>query len=190
MRNLKKVLLSLGAVAAVAALATGGTFAVFTDQESIGSNTINSGSVEIDLNNGSTAPVVTVSNMAIGDSKDGQLIVKNDGANKASFVLTGDWIDTAEVDDLDDYVHITINDGTTDVVDDVALSAFNSGAGVPVGSLVPGASKTYTIDVSLPTRGTDALDNELQNLEGSEAFTVDATQRAGVDHNTDSNPED
>ncbi len=35
MRNLKKILLSLGAVAAIAALATGGTFAVFTDSESI-----------------------------------------------------------------------------------------------------------------------------------------------------------
>src|SRR5687767_285625 len=85
MRNPKKILLSLGAAAAVAALATGGTFAVFTDQEAIGGNNIDSGSVEIDLNDGSTDAVVTVTDMAIGDSKDGTLKVENDGDNKANF---------------------------------------------------------------------------------------------------------
>jgi predicted ribosomally synthesized peptide with SipW-like signal peptide len=195
MRNLKKILLSLGAAAAIAALATGGPFAVFTDQESIAGNDIDSGSVEIDLNDvndGATTPVVDVSNMAIGDSMDGTLKVENAGDNKASFVLTGSWTDSGEADDLDDYVKITITQvgETTPAVNNVALSTFNGGAGVNVGSLVPGASKTYTIDVSLPTRGSNTLDNALQNLEGSETFTVDATQRAGVDHDIDSNPED
>lgn len=194
MRNLKKVLLSLGAAAAIAALATGGTFAVFTDQEAIGGNDIDSGSVEIQLNDSDATtptPVVTVADMAIGDSKDGTLKVENDGANKASFVLTGGWTGSTV---LDDYVKVTITEvgQTTPVVDNVALSTFNGGAGVNVGSLTPtgaGESKSYTIDVSLPSRGSASLDNELQNLAGSQTFTVDATQRDGVDRNTVASPE-
>ena len=186
MRDLKKILLSLGAVAAVAALATGGTFAVFTDSDSIASNNFDSGSVEIELNDGATGAVISVSDLVIDDSKTGTLKVENVGDNKAIFTLTGDATGDA---DLEDAVHITINDGTTDVVDDVSLSSFNDGAGVDVGALSPGASKTYTIDVSLPTTGTDEGDNELQNLSGSETFDVDAVQRAGIDRDTDSTPE-
>src|SRR5688500_14891754 len=150
MRDLKKILLSLGAVAAVAALATGGTFAVFTDSDSIASNNFDSGSVEIELNDGATGAVISVSDLVIGDSKTGTLKVENVGDNKATFTLTGDATGSSA---LEDAVHITINDGTTDVVDDVSLSSFNDGAGVDVGALAPAASKTYTIDVSLPTTG-------------------------------------
>src|SRR5688500_6277667 len=135
MRDLKKILLSLGAVAAVAALATGGTFAVFTDSESIASNDFDSGSVEIELNDGATGAVFSLSNLVIGDSKTGTLKVENVGDNKATFTLSGDATGSQA---LEDAVHITINDGTTDVVDDVALSSFNDGAGVNVGALAPG----------------------------------------------------
>ena len=187
MRDLKKILLSLGAVAAIAALATGGTFAVFTDQESIAGNDIDSGSVEIDLNDGSTDAVVTVTDMAIGDSKDGSLKVENDGDNKANFDLTGSWTGAAA---LESAIHITISDGTTTVVPDTTLAAFNSGAGYDVGDLSPTDLETYTIDVSLPTTGDPEDDNDLQNLAGSQTFTVDAVQRPGVDHNDVANPED
>jgi predicted ribosomally synthesized peptide with SipW-like signal peptide len=188
MRDLKKIFLSLGAVAAIAALATGGTFAVFTDSESIASNDFDSGSVEVELNDSATpGPVITVSDLVIGDSKTGTLKVENVGDNKATFTLTGD---ASGSQPLEDAVHITINDGTTDVVDDVSLTSFNDGAGVNVGALSPGGSKTYTIDVSLPTTGSDAGDNLLQNLSGSETFNVDAVQRAGIDRDTDSTPED
>jgi predicted ribosomally synthesized peptide with SipW-like signal peptide len=186
MRDFKKILLSLGAVAGIAAVATGGTFAVFTDTESIANNDFDSGSVEIELNDGATGAVISVSDLVIGDSKTGTLKVENVGDNKATFTLSGDATGS---DDLEDAVHITINDGTTDVVDDVALSTFNDGAGLNVGALSPGASKTFTIDVSLPTTGTDAGDNLLQNLEGEETFDVDAVQRAGIDRDTDSTPE-
>jgi predicted ribosomally synthesized peptide with SipW-like signal peptide len=188
MRNLKKVLLSLGAAAAIAALATGGTFAVFTDSESIGNNDFDSGSVEIELNDSATpGPVITVADMVIGDSKTGTLKVENVGDNKATFTLTGDATGSQA---LEDAVHITINDGTSNVVDDATLTSFNDGAGVSVGALSPAASKTYTIDISLPTTGSDAGDNLLQNLAGEETFNVDAVQRAGIDRDSDATPED
>ena len=186
MRNLKKVLLSLGAVAAVAALATGGTFAVFTDQESIAGNDIDSGSVEIDLNDGSTDEVVSVTDMAIGDSKDGSLKVENDGANKANFDVTGDWTGDEA---LEGALRITVTQGATPVVTNVPLNTFNDGTGFDVGDLTPtgpGESKTYTIDISLPT---GANDNALQNLAGSITFTADAVQRPGVDRNDPGDPE-
>src|SRR5687768_1515196 len=76
--NLKKILLSFGAAAAVAALATGGTFAVFTDSQAIGGNAIDSGTVSVQLNDSDTASqFLSVSNMVIGDSKTGTLEVAN-----------------------------------------------------------------------------------------------------------------
>lgn len=187
MRDLKKILLSLGAVAAVAALATGGTFAVFTDSDSIASNDFDSGSVAVELNDDVGDAVISVSNLVIGDSKSGTLKVENVGDNKAIFTLSGDATGS---EDLADAVHITINDGTNDVVDDVSLSEFNDDDGVEVGALAPGASKTFTIDISLPTTGTEEGDNALQNLEGSEeTFIVDAVQRDGIDRDTDTTPE-
>ena len=182
MRDLKKILLSLGAVAAIAALATGGTFAVFTDQESISGNDIDSGSVEIELNDSATpGPVITVSDLVIDDSKTGELKVENIGDNRASFELTGSWTGDGA---LEDALHIVINDGTTDVVDK-KLDGFNADdPGVDVGSLAPGESATYYIEVSLPTSGTDAGDNLLQDLAGSETFTVDAVQRDGVNRDS------
>ena len=188
MRDLKKILLSLGAVAAVAALATGGTFAVFTDSESIANNDFDSGSVKIELNDSATpGPVITVSDLVIGDSKTGTLKVENVGDNKATFTLTGDATGSQA---LEDAVHVTINDGTSNVVNDVSLTSFNDGSGLNVGALSPGASKTFTIDISLPTTGTNAGDNLLQDLAGEETFNVDAVQRTGIDRDTDATPED
>ena len=187
MMNLKKILLSLGAAAAVAALATGGTFAVFTDSDAIGENNIDSGTVSIALDGDD--PVIDVSDMVIGDSKSGTLTVTNDGANKATYTLTGD---SAGDEALESAAHITINDGTSNVVNDASLATFNDGAGVQV-VLSPGGTASYTVDVSLPTTesaGSEADDDDLQGLSLVETFNVDAVQRAGVDRDTDSTPED
>ncbi len=188
MRNLKKLLISLGAAAAIAALATVGTFAGFTDSESISGNNFDSGSVEVDLNDGSTNAVVTVSNMVIGDTKSGSLKVENDGDNKASFTLKGSATGDSA---LLSAAKIRILDGTTEVLAPTSLSTFNSGSGYSVGALPPTGSdsKMYTIELSLPSQGSDSADNALQSLSASETFTVDAAQRAGANRDTNTTPE-
>ena len=182
MRNLKKVLLSLGAAAAVAALATGGTFAGFTDSQSIGGNSIDSGSVSVQLNDSNTAgQFLSVSNMVIGDTKTGTLKVANDGDNRASYTLTG----TATGDSaLIGAAEFRILDGSTQVMGPTTISSFNGGSGFSVGSLAPGASKTYTIEVKLPAQANDAADNALQNKSLTETFTVDAVQRNGANRDS------
>jgi predicted ribosomally synthesized peptide with SipW-like signal peptide len=180
--NLKKILLSFGAAAAVAALATGGTFAVFTDSQSIAGNSIDSGSVSVQLNDSDTATqFLSVSNMVIDDTKTGTLKVENDGDNKASYVLTGSATGDSA---LIGAAELTIKEGSTTVLGPTPFSTFNGGAGYTVGDLTPGQDKTYTFEVSLPTQGSNTADNALQDLSFTETFDADATQRPGTNRDS------
>ena len=187
MRNLKKVLLSLGAAAAVAALATGGTFAGFTAQDTVTGNDFDSGTVVVDLSNGSTGPVFSVADMVIGDTKSGTIKVSNDGANKASYVLKGSATGSEA---LAQAVQIVIKDPSDAVVYSGSLDGFNdTAAGFNLDALAPSTSRTYSVEVSLPAQANETADNALQNLAGSETFSVKATQRDGIDRDTDTTPE-
>lgn len=63
---MKKILLSLGIIAAVAAVIVGGTMAVFSDQKKIEGNTVSTGTLELTLNKSAGKPF-SVSGMAPGD---------------------------------------------------------------------------------------------------------------------------
>ena len=62
---LKKLLLTLLVVSVLASLAVLGSFAVFTDSETVDSNTFSTGSV--DISTSPTTALVTFSDMAPGD---------------------------------------------------------------------------------------------------------------------------
>ena len=194
MRNLKKVLLSLGAAAAVAALATGGTFAVFTGTDSLGGNNIDSGSVVVDIDGvagDGTGPVLGVSDLVIGDTETGTLVVSNTGDNKASYDLTGSAVDGSveePIGQLAENLHITIQHGSDPAIFDGTLAAFNQHAGVDVAALSPGISRSYNVTVTLDGLAASD-DNVLQNKSLVETFSVLAAQRDGVNRDTNATPE-
>ena len=79
---LRKMLASLGVVAPVAALAATGTFALFTDQEALGSNLFATGKIDLAL--GTTSAVVTASGMMPGDVVGPTALTVSNGAGSSA----------------------------------------------------------------------------------------------------------
>src|SRR5687767_13487637 len=101
MRDLKKIFLTAGAVAAVGATASIGTFAGFTDTETIGGNNFSSGTVKVDLAGegpGGTS-VLSLSDMVVDDFTAANLTVNNTGTARSSYKISvipsGDLVGTA-----------------------------------------------------------------------------------------------
>lgn len=184
MRDLKKIFLTAGAVAAVGATAGLGTFAGFTDSQTISDNDFTSGSVSVQLNGSDTAgDFINLYDMVPGDSVKGTLTIANDGTNRATYSLSGALSDTDAA--LADRLTITL-DGDTDGGDSSvrSLSSFDADSGLAAISLPPGASEDYEVTVHFP-EGTDAQDKALESLAAKLAFTVDAVQRAGEERGND-----
>lgn len=64
---MKKILISLSIIGAVAAIAVGGTIAYFSDTEISTGNTFTAGKLDLELNNYESAPI-NIANMAPGDA--------------------------------------------------------------------------------------------------------------------------
>jgi spore coat-associated protein N len=172
-RNLKKVMLSVAAVALVSIAALGGTFANFTaTPTSISNNAFASGALTM-ARSGSGA-IFSASAMKIGDVVDGSVTITNTGSLAGSYTLSGS------------------NSGNSALAGQLQLKVYkdadNSGSPVYSGSLAGfssaslgtfaanGDSHTFYFHISLPSAGSDTADNTLQGLSTSEAFTWSATQ--------------
>ena len=190
MRDLKKVFLTAGAVAAVGVTASLGTFAGFTDSQSIADNDFTSGSVSVQLNGSDTAgDFINLYDMVPGDSVAGTLTIANDGTNRATYSLSGALSDTDAA--LADRLQIgLVGDGTDDDggVSSRTLSAFETATDLEL-DLAPGESESYDVSVSFP-EGTDEADKLLESLEAHLTFTVDAVQRDGETRGNDESATD
>ena len=81
---MKKILIGLSVIAAVAAIVVGGTIAYFSDTETSAGNTISSGTVDINIDgNNPWEGTYQMENMEPGDSKDIAFNIKNVGTYPA-----------------------------------------------------------------------------------------------------------
>lgn len=193
MRDLKKVFLTAGAVAAVGVTASVGTFAGFTDSQAVAGNDFSSGTVDVQLNGSDSAgPFIQLANLVPGDSTSGSLKIENVGRNNATFELDAERVypagatdeEKAEIDQLAGRLLVTVKDGTDVVVSERSFAALNTSTGgasnftVDLTALGASDEKTYTIEVRMPS---DDDDDDYQGLDGlAEKFTVNAVQRAGT----------
>lgn len=193
-RRRRGVLVPLALVAlGTTGLAVVGSGAVFTDTQTIGSNTFTTGTVKL-----STAPTVsaavTLSNMAPGDSKVGSVPVTNTGslAQRYSVVSTADNTDGKG---LAAQLQMTVKSGVTTctaagfATDGTIIygpGVFGTTGGTKVfgdvaqgfqagdRTLIAGASENLCVLVALPL----ATGNAFQNATTTATFTFNAEQTA------------
>jgi predicted ribosomally synthesized peptide with SipW-like signal peptide len=194
MRDLKKIFLTAGAVAAVGVTASVGTFAGFTDQKSIANNSFSAGKVEVTLEGKATGgSVLQLSDMVFGDITSGDLKVTNTGRNRSGYVLDATAFgalidDAADANDLSNQLMITITDKTDGgtVVARKSVAGFVGDPAVSLGDVLNrGESRVYTVTAQLDTTGSETKDNLLATDNGSLTFDVKATQRDGKPRTND-----
>ena len=174
-----------------AALASAGTLAIFTDQQTIGANAFTAGSITLGVNPASA--LVTYSNMLPGDAVTSQLVVSNSGANQYRYAISSSATN-ADTKALKDQLVLTIKtvDATTPAspcneFDGTQLYTgdLDSTAGKLVGDAAQGAhsgdrtlnasgSETLCFRVSLPS----AAGNAYEGAASTATFTFDAEQVA------------
>ncbi|MFA4998513.1 MAG: TasA family protein [Candidatus Paceibacterota bacterium] len=107
---MKKILISLSIIGAVAAIAVGGTIAYFSDTETSTGNTFTAGTLVFNINDPVAAghQVFSVTNMKPGDVKTSYLVVTNDGTIDQKWKA---WLTETGAGTLDDELMIkwTIN---------------------------------------------------------------------------------
>ena len=185
----KRILLALFAIGLLTTLSTLAGLGVFTDTQSVGSNTFTTGTVDI-----STAPasaLVTYSNMAPGDSTTQSLAVTNAGTLALRYAIAGSATDP-DGKGLKDQLVLTVK--TIDVTtpgtpcDDFDGTQLYTGdldgtTGALVGSNAQGAqagdrplsassSETLCFRADLPL----STGNAFQNATTTATFTFDAEQ--------------
>ena len=159
---IRRILVSLIAISALAACVSLGGLSLFTASVDNDSNAFSSGSVDI-----STSPdsaFITMSNMAPGDSVTDQLTISNDGSLQMRYAMT-----TATTDDgippLDDTLTLVIRELGTD------CATFN-GTQLYTGTLASGF-------IGDPTPGDDTGDRPLNAL-ASEDLCFKVTLPSGA----------
>ena len=83
---LKRILLTIAAIGALTLLAAMAGLAVFTDQETIGANAFDTGT--IDLSTAPTTALVTFTGMAPGDTVTNSLVVSNIGSLEFRYAIS------------------------------------------------------------------------------------------------------
>ena len=108
---MKKILISLMAIALVVGLVGAGTIAYFSDTESSTGNTFTAGTLVLSVTGSETGSAgwVSPTNWAPGETEDGNVILANAGTIQAPMRLQID--------------SITVTPGTTDIAPDVIISA-------------------------------------------------------------------
>ena len=141
----KRILITIAAIGALTLLAAMAGLAVFTDQETIGANAFDTGTV--DLNTAPVTALVTFTGMAPGDSVTNSLVVSNDGSLEFRYAFSS-TATNADALGLKDALVLTIKtidvtlpatpcndfDGTTLYTGDL-----DSTAGLLVGNATQGA---------------------------------------------------
>ena len=167
-----KILLTLASVAAVSALAVGGTYANFTaSPTTISSNAFTSGTLT--MSRSGSGAIFASGNMKIGDEATGSVTITNTGSLAAAYTLgstvSGDAALAGSLNlkvyaDNDDAAGSKIYDGALDAVSSLALGNFAATSG----------SHTYYFHVTLPSTGTDAGDNALPGKSATAPFPWNA----------------
>jgi hypothetical protein len=190
-RNDTRLAASVLLVLALALAWTHDTLAVFTDQDTVGSNTFST--ITISLTTSPTSAVVSYSNMRPGDSVTNSMVVTNAGNDQLRYAISSSATNT-DGKDLKDQLVLTIKtvDVTTpgtpcDNFDGTQLYTgdLDSTAGKLVGDNTQGsqagdrtlnasANETLCFRASLPlTTG-----NTYQNATTTATFTFDSEQTA------------
>jgi len=173
MSSTKKKLLATLAALAILAIAGGfGTYATFTSNTIVvPSNAFVAGSLS--LTRSGSGAILSSALMKIGDDATGSITLTNTGTIDGDFTLAGSMTgDPLMGSSLQLAVYKDV-DLTGTVVYTGSLSDFASAS---LGTFAAGASHTYYFHATLPTRGTDTLDNALQGLTATETFTWSGVQ--------------
>lgn len=176
----------LGFLAAAAILSA---MALFTDTASVPGNTISTGTVNIGTS--PTSAVITLGNMAPGDTVDSQLEVRNDGTLQLRYAVTASSTN-GDGKNLRDALTMTIKlkqaPTCTETLDDPGRPTLYSGSLNPVGGKVigdpagggqagdrvldGGVQEDLCFRVALPI----GSGNSLQNAAVTATFTFQAEQ--------------
>jgi predicted ribosomally synthesized peptide with SipW-like signal peptide len=183
---------SVLALLALAAVMSVGTLAVFTDQESNGSNTFSTGTIDLTIS--PTSALVTYANMLPGDSVTNPLVVTNAAGSAALRYAISASATNPDAKALKDQLTLVIKtidvttpaspcdnfDGTQLYSGDLDATAGklvgDSAQGAQAGdrTLGVGASETLCFRVSLPS----TTGNSFKSATTTATFTFDAEQTA------------
>ena len=184
---MKKILLSLSAIAIVGVIAVSATTALFSDTETSTGNTISAGTLDlkVDDNDLSGSALITVANAVPGGSDFVTGNVSNAGSipgtlslavtqtsnddissNEPEAASTDTTLGAGEPGELCDAMQVQVEYGTTLVYPFGSLSGISS---LSLGTLSAGASETYKLSYQIP----DTIGNEIQS--DSCGFTITAT---------------
>ena len=188
--RMRTALATFVALLALAALASVGSLAVFTDQETNGSNTFSAAT--IDLSIAPTSTLVSFSGMLPGDSVTDDLVVTNAAGSAALRYAVSASATNADSKALKDQLSLVIKtidvttpaspcdnfDGTQLYSGDLDASAGklvgDSAQGAQAGdrTLAASATETLCLRVTLPS----ATGNGFKNATTTATFTFDAEQ--------------
>ena len=188
----KRVLVTMAVLGGFAALATGATLAVFTDQDTVGANSFTTASLSLDVS--PTTALVTFAGMVPGDTVTNPLVVTNPAGSGALRYSVSSTATNTDTKGLKDQLVLTVKtvDATTpgtpcDNFDGTQLYTgdLDSTAGKILGDSAQGAqagdrsmavntSETLCFRVNLPL----ATGNGYQSATTTATFTFDAEQTA------------
>ena len=172
---MKKILISLMAIALVVGLVGAGTMAYFSDTESSTGNTFAAGTVNLTLAGGNPLPF-QITGMAPGDTVTGTVTVTNSGTLELRYAMTTTPDDGSI---LDEQLTVVITaPGPTQLYSGVLSSAAigDPTQGPQTGDrvLAADASEVLTFVVTLPADS----DNTYQGLSCTVDFVFNAEQTA------------
>jgi len=166
---LKKVLATLVVVSLLASFAVFGSFAIFTDTQSVPNNTFSTGTLDISTN--PTTALVTFSGMAPADQVTNPITVTNSGSLQLRYAVTSTTTENVLAGQLD----LTIKTGVTTCTN----AGFDTDGTVIYG---PGdlGSTAGTNVIGDPTQGADTGDRTL-NASANEVlcFNVELPSSTG-----------
>jgi len=179
----KRILASLAVIFAVAAIATGATFGVFSSQAKKVNNTFSTGILQIRINGSSSVGGFTITNAVPGTCESGQFDVQNYGAPwfaGPSTLAAKQLVISAQKTVGDDVLWNALNvkiencAGPCETAHDGMLNALFEKdllmSWYAAGGLIPGNSETIKYNVCLPA----SAGNEVQGKTVTFDFVVDA----------------
>lgn len=195
MLQLKAILTAVLVIGVMAAVFAVVSQAIFTDSDSVGSNTFNTGTVS--LTTSPTSAIWTaVTAGAPGDRATGALTVSNAGTLELRYAVTGSNTNATLAAGMNlriglrgggscDFPYHNTDGTTTTLTDDTQLFAGALSTAALIGSnaqgaqagdrtLAAGASEVLCFAVVLPT----SAGNSLQGLSNTTTFTFDSEQTA------------
>jgi len=152
---LKRILATLAVVSLLASFAVFGSFAIFTDTQSVPDNTFSTGTVDISTD--PTTALVTFSDMAPGDQVTNPIKVSNDGSLELRYAVTS----TTTEDTLAGQLDLTIKTGVTECTND----GFDTDGTVIYGPADLGSTAGTNV-IGNPAQGAQAGDRTLDASAG------------------------